>query len=200
MITATQMMESMISSPLPTRAEVMDVSNAVLDGTDAVMLSAETAAGDFPLETVKAMANVCRGAEAHPSVQSSKHRLDAEFNDISETTAMATMYAANHMQGVKAIVALTESGGMARLLSRITSGLPIFAMSRHQKTLDTCALFRGVYPIEFDSTQFEGIGAREALDKLLEVSSLEKGDVIILTHGDKMETVGASNTMKIMVV
>ena len=199
-ITATQMMESMISSPLPTRAEVMDVSNAVLDGTDAVMLSAETAAGDFPVETVKAMANVCRGAEAHPSVQSSKHRLDAEFNDISETTAMVTMYAANHMQGVKAIVALTESGGMARLLSRITSGLPIFAMSRHQKTLDTCALYRGVYPFEFDSTQFEGIGAREALDQLIAESSLEKGDVIILTHGDKMETIGATNTMKIMVV
>lgn len=199
-ITATQMMESMITSPLPTRAEVMDVSNAVLDGTDAVMLSAETAAGDFPLETVMAMANVCRGAETHPSVQSSKHRLDTKFNEISETAAMATMYAANHMQGIKAIVALTESGGMARLLSRITSGLPIFAMSRHQKTLDTSALFRGVYPVQFDSTAFEGIGAREALDKLQQVGRLEKGDMVILTHGDKMETIGATNTMKIMVV
>jgi pyruvate kinase len=199
-ITATQMMESMITSPMPTRAEVMDVSNAVLDGTDAVMLSAETAAGDFPLETVNAMANVCCGAEAHPSVQSSRHRLDSKFNEISETTAMATMYAANHMKGIKAIVALTESGGMARLLSRITSGLPIFAISRHQKTLDTCALFRGVYPADFDSTQCEGIGAREALNKLEELGHLEKGDTVILTHGDRMETIGATNTMKIMVV
>ena len=198
-ITATQMMESMISSPMPTRAEVMDVSNAVLDGSDAVMLSAETAAGDFPLETVKAMSNVCKGAEAHPSVQSSKHRLETTFNEISETTAMATMYAANHMTGIKAIIALTESGGMARLLSRITSGLPIFALSRHQKTLDTCALYRGVYPASFDSTQFAGIGAREALDKLVELGRLDKGDQVILTHGDIMETIGATNTMKIMV-
>ncbi|NVK25406.1 MAG: pyruvate kinase, partial [Gammaproteobacteria bacterium] len=161
-ITATQMMESMITSPLPTRAEVMDVSNAVLDGTDAVMLSAETAAGDFPVETVKAMASVCLGAEAHPSVKTSKHRLDSKFNDVSETTAMATMYAANQMEGVKAIVALTESGGMARLLSRITSGLPIFALSRHENTLNRCALFRGVYPALFDSTASGENGARAA--------------------------------------
>lgn len=199
-ITATQMMESMISSPMPTRAEVMDVSNAVLDGTDAVMLSAETAAGDFPLETVQAMASVCVGAEAHPSVLTSKHRLDSKFNDISETTAMATMYAANQMEGVKAIVALTESGGMARLLSRITSGLPIFALSRHQKTLNRCALFRGVYPAEFDSTICDGIGAREALDKLESLGRLNKGDLVLLTHGDTMETVGSTNTMKLMIV
>lgn len=198
-ITATQMMESMISSPMPTRAEVMDVSNAVLDGTDAVMLSAETAAGDFPVETVKAMANVCLGAEKHPSVLSSKHRMDVQFDNISETVAMATMYAANHMKGIKAIVALTESGGMARLLSRISSGLPIYAMSRHEKTLNRCALFRGVYPCMFDSTKFED-DAREALKELLAEGRLKKGDLILLTHGDKMETIGATNTMKIMTV
>lgn len=199
-ITATQMMESMISSPMPTRAEVMDVSNAVLDGTDAVMLSAETAAGDFPVETVQAMAAVCVGAEKHPSVLSSKHRLDLQFDNISETVAMATMYAANHMTGVKAIVALTESGGMARLLSRISSGLPIFALSRHEKTLNRCALFRGVYPFAFDSTQYQTEDAREALNELKAAGRLQEGDLVMLTHGDKMETIGATNTMKLMVV
>ncbi|QTH64390.1 pyruvate kinase [Psychrosphaera ytuae] len=197
-ITATQMMESMISNPMPTRAEVMDVSNAVLDGTDAVMLSAETAAGDFPVETVKAMASVCLGAEKHPSVLSSKHRLDVQFDNISETVAMATMYAANHLKGIKAIVALTESGGMARLLSRISSGLPIYALSRHEKTLNRCALLRGVYPCAFDSTEFDQEDAREAVNALVVAGRLQKGDLVMLTHGDKMETVGATNTMKIM--
>ena len=112
---------------------------------------------------------------------------------------MATMYAANQMEGVKAIVALTESGGMARLLSRITSGLPIFALSRHENTLNRCALFRGVYPAKFDSTSVDGNGAREALDQLVELGRLNKGDLILLTHGDKMETIGATNTMKIMI-
>ncbi len=199
-ITATQMMESMISSPMPTRAEVMDVSNAVLDGTDAVMLSAETAAGDFPVETVQAMANVCVGAEKHPSVNNSKHRLDEKFDNLSETVAMATMYAANHMSGVKAIVALTESGGMARLLSRISSGLPIYALSRHDGTLNRCALFRGVYPFNFDTTQFKENDAREALNALQDAGKLQKGDLVLLTHGDRMETIGATNTMKMMVV
>jgi len=199
-ITATQMMESMISSPMPTRAEVMDVSNAVLDGTDAVMLSAETAAGDFPVETVQAMANVCLGAEKHPTVLISKHRMEDEFDNVSETAAMATMYAANHMKGIKAIVALTESGGMARLLSRISSGLPIFALSRHEKTLNRCALFRGVYPFAFDTTEFKDNDAREALNALEREGKLQKGDLVMLTHGDKMETIGATNTMKIMQV
>lgn len=122
-ITATQMMESMITSPMPTRAEVMDVANAVLDGTDAVMLSAETAAGDFPEETVKAMAEVCLGAESHPSVQVSKHRLDQQFTTIEETIALSTMYAANHLDGVKAIIALTESGATPQMMSRISSAL-----------------------------------------------------------------------------
>lgn len=197
-ITATQMMESMISSPMPTRAEVMDVSNAVLDGTDAVMLSAETAAGDFPVETVMSMAAVCKGAEKHPSVLSSRHRLDKTFDNVSESVAMATMYAANHMQGIKAIVALTESGGMARLLSRVSSGLPIYAVSRHEKTLSRCALYRGVYPFEFDTTKVEN-NAREALDALIEQGNLQKGDLVMLTHGDVMETAGATNTMKMMI-
>ncbi|MFI3247058.1 MAG: pyruvate kinase, partial [Ferrimonas sp.] len=149
-ITATQMMESMIESPMPTRAEVMDVANAVLDGTDAVMLSAETAAGDYPEETVQAMARVCLGAEKQPSIVLSKHRLACSFDSVEETVAMATMYAANHLNNVKGIIALTESGLTPRLMSRISSSLPIFALSRHQSTLALSALVRGVTPLAFD--------------------------------------------------
>ncbi|MBP6451034.1 MAG: pyruvate kinase, partial [Aeromonas sp.] len=152
-ITATQMMESMIKAPLPTRAEVMDVANAVLDGTDAVMLSAETAAGDFPIETVTAMANVCLGAEKHPSVNVSNHRMNYTFTSVEETIAMSTMYAANHMAGIKGIVALTESGTTPELMSRLSSGLPIFALSRHQQTLNWASLYRGVTPVFFDGDE-----------------------------------------------
>ncbi|MEI6895042.1 MAG: pyruvate kinase [Colwellia sp.] len=200
-ITATQMMETMIEQPMPTRAEVMDVSNAVLDGTDAVMLSAETAAGKYPLETVKAMANVCEGAEKHRSVNTSHHRLELTFPGISETVALSAMYAANHLEGVKAIVALTESGETSKLMSRITSGLPIFSLSRHVKTLNKTAIYRGVYPIEFDSTQ---ISHEELSNEILHMVStkidLAIGDKLILTHGDIMETVGASNTLKVLTV
>ena len=151
-ITATQMMETMISQPMPTRAEVMDVANAVLDGTDAVMLSAETAAGKYPVETVQAMSKVCLGAEKQRSVNKSGHRNELNFTDISETLAMSAMYAANHLEGVKAIISLSESGKTAKLMSRITSGLPIFCLSRHVKTLSKSAIYRGVYPVSFDST------------------------------------------------
>ncbi|WOT06690.1 pyruvate kinase [Shewanella youngdeokensis] len=200
-ITATQMMESMITSPMPTRAEVMDVANAVLDGTDAVMLSAETAAGDFPEETVKAMAQVCIGAEAHPSVQVSKHRLDEQFTSIDETIALSTMYAANHLDGVKAIIALTESGATPQIMSRISSGLPIFALSRHTATLAKMALYRGVHPIYFDSTAHspEAV-AQKALDTISTAGYLNSGDMAMMTKGDAMETVGGTNTSKVVVV
>lgn len=200
-ITATQMMESMIESPMPTRAEVMDVANAVLDGTDAVMLSAETAAGKYPTETVKAMVRVCDGAEKHPKVLSSKHRMDVTFSDISETIALSAMYAANHLTGIKAIIALTESGYTAKLMSRITSSHAIYALSRHVKTLNKMALYRGVYPVFFDS---HGIShdhlANEAIAAVKQAAGLQSGDLVILTHGDVMETIGASNTCKIMAV
>ncbi|GIU15672.1 MULTISPECIES: pyruvate kinase [unclassified Shewanella] len=200
-ITATQMMESMISSPMPTRAEVMDVANAVLDGTDAVMLSAETAAGDFPEETVKAMAEVCLGAESHPSVQVSKHRLDQQFTTIEETIALSTMYAANHLEGIKAIIALTESGATPQMMSRISSALPIFALSRHESTLAKMALYRGVQPVYFDSTAHapEAV-AQRALETLSQAGYLEKGDMAMMTKGDAMETVGGTNTSKVVVV
>ncbi|OYW90120.1 MAG: pyruvate kinase, partial [Alishewanella sp. 32-51-5] len=193
-ITATQMMESMIENPMPTRAEVMDVANAVLDGTDGVMLSAETAAGKYPVETVKAMVRVCNGAEKHPSVQTSKHRMNLSFSEVSETIALSAMYAANHLEGIKAIITLTESGYTAKLMSRITSPQPIYALSRHTRTLNKMALYRGVYPAFFDSTE---VTAVELADKAIEVirskAGLKSGDLVIITHGDVMETVGASN-------
>jgi pyruvate kinase len=196
-ITATQMMETMIEQPMPTRAEVMDVANAVLDGTDAVMLSAETAAGKYPVETVLAMANVCCGAEKQRSVNISSHRLDITFNNISETIALSAMYAANHLEGVKAIISLTESGQTSKLMSRITSGLPIYSLSRHIKTLNKTAIYRGVYPIAFDSTHSDDSNLADEILKIVATNStLKEGDKIILTHGDLMETVGASNTLK----
>ncbi|WP_297896676.1 pyruvate kinase [Shewanella sp.] len=200
-ITATQMMESMISSPMPTRAEVMDVANAVLDGTDAVMLSAETAAGDFPEETVKAMANVCLGAESHPSVIVSKHRLDARFTSVEETIALSTMYAANHLEGVKAIIALTESGATPKLMSRISSSLPILGLSRHATTLAKMALYRGVLPIYFDSTIYPAdLLAQKALESLTTAGYLQSGDLVLMTKGDAMETIGGTNTCKVLIV
>lgn len=198
-ITATQMMESMIENPMPTRAEVMDVANAVLDGTDAVMLSAETAAGKFPIETVKAMAEICLGAEEHPSAQLRHDDLEESFSSISEAAAMSAMYAATHLTGVKAIIALTESGFTAKLMSRITSHLPIFSMSRHPQSRNKCALYRGVYPVDFDSTNSKH-PILDAVEVVKSLGHVNKGDLVILTHGDVMETVGSSNTCKIIEV
>jgi pyruvate kinase len=200
-ITATQMMESMITSPMPTRAEVMDVANAVLDGTDAVMLSAETAAGEFPVETVEAMARVCIGAETHPSIKISKHRIDETFSSVSETLALSAVYAANHLGTIKAIVALTESGSTPRLMSRITTTLPIYALSRHEDTLNIMALYRGVEPVFFDSRGSNpGQLKNDVIAIMKEKGLLETGDLFIMTYGDTMETVGGTNACKILAV
>lgn len=200
-ITATQMMESMINSPMPTRAEVMDVANAVLDGTDAVMLSAETAAGSYPVETVQAMARVCEGAETHPSVKLSKHRMDDVFSTVSETIALSAVYAANHLPSVRAIIALTESGNTPKLMSRMTTTLPIIALSRHQGTLNMMALFRGVKPVYFDS-QNSGPGQlkQDVMEALKALGQVAPGDTVVMTYGDEMEKIGATNAMKIVKV
>jgi pyruvate kinase len=199
-ITATQMMESMISAPMPTRAEVMDVANAVLDGTDAVMLSGETAAGDFPLETVKAMAEVCIGAEKHPSINVSNNRMKYTFDDAGEALAMTTMFAANHTVGVKAIVTLTESGSTPLLMSRLSSGLPIYALSSNPQTLNYCALYRGVTPVKFNSTTTDSSEyINKALQTLKDADYLKEGDLILLTHGDDNNS-GSTNTCKIIKV
>ncbi|MBD3584343.1 pyruvate kinase [Salinimonas sp. HHU 13199] len=200
-ITATQMMESMINSPMPTRAEVMDVANAVLDGTDAVMLSAETAAGNFPVETVQAMARVCEGAETHPSVKLSKHRMDDVFSTVSETIALSAVYAANHLPSVRAIIALTESGNTPKLMSRMTTSLPIVALSRHQDTLNMMALYRGVKPVYFDSRNSEpGKLKTDVMDALKAIGQIAPGDTVVMTYGDEMEKIGATNAMKIVKV
>ncbi|MGV3344430.1 pyruvate kinase [Enterobacteriaceae bacterium LUAb1] len=199
-ITATQMMESMIASPMPTRAEVMDVANAVLDGTDAVMLSAETAAGQYPTETVSAMAKVCLGAEKIPSINVSKHRLDVQFDNVEEAIAMSAMYTANHLQGVTAIITMTESGRTALMTSRITSGLPIFALSRHERTLNLTALYRGVTPVFFDSPNDGVTAAHDAMNVLRDKGFLVSGDRVIVTQGDVMATVGSTNTTRVLCV
>ena len=197
-ITATQMMESMITNPMPTRAEVMDVANAVLDGTDAVMLSAETAAGQYPAETVAAMARVCIGAEKMPRLNVSKHRMDVQFDNIEDTIALSTMYAANHLKGISAIIAMTESGRTALMMSRISSGLPIFAMSRHEQTLNLCALYRGVTPVLFPGDCDGLSAAMAATNQLKDKGFLMSGDLVIITQGDVMALVGSTNTCRIL--
>lgn len=198
-ITATQMMESMIENPVPTRAEVMDVANAVLDGTDAVMLSGETAAGRYPVETVTSMAEVCLGAEKMASINRSTYRIDRTFQSEEETIAMSTMYSANHLQGVKAVITLTESGKTALMMSRISSGLPIFALSRNKETLALTTLFRGVFPVFFDYTGDAGLPtAQAAVDTLCEKGFLNRGERVIITQGDIMDVIGSTNCMRIL--
>ena len=199
-IVATQMMESMIESPLPTRAEVFDVANAVLDGTDAVMLSAETATGAHPQKVVEAMARVIVGAEKERITQVSQHRLDRKFDTVQETIAMAAMYAANHMENIKAIVSHTESGTTPLLMSRIRSGLPIYALSGLAPTLNRCALFRGVTPVHFEECETLADTIRDSLQELRDSGILKSGDQILLTLGDQIGTCGGTNTLKILTV
>ncbi|STY64679.1 Pyruvate kinase II [Mannheimia haemolytica] len=182
------MMESMIKKPMPTRAEVMDVANAVLDGTDAVMLSGETANGDYPVETVKSMAEVCLGAETMPSINISRHRMEGTFKSIEEAVAMSAMYTANHLEGVSAIISLTHSGETAKLTSRISSGLPIYAMSRNQKALNLCALYRGVTPVYYNEDSRTMEGAKKAIAQLKEQGYLLTGELVLLTHGDELKS------------
>jgi pyruvate kinase len=196
-ITATQMMESMISNPLPTRAEVSDVANAVFDGTDAVMLSAETASGDFPDRAVAAMARVCLEAEKYPR-QPSGHRLHERFTRTDEAIAMSAMYAANHL-GVRAIGALTETGSTPLWMSRISSGIPIFALTSHEKTCRRVTLFRGVYPISFNDRGIvdHAVLNRAIVEEFLRRGLVENEDRIILTKGDLTGASGGTNAMKI---
>jgi pyruvate kinase len=198
-ITATQMMESMITQSMPTRAEVFDVANAVLDGTDAVMLSAETAAGAYPVETVQAMGRVIVGAEKHPHSHRSKHRMDEVFHKIDESIAMAAMYAANHLHGVKAIICMTESGDTPRLMSRIRSHLPIYAFSRNPRTQNRVALFRGVQTIPFDSDSFPvgEVNAR-AVEELVSRGVVETGDHVLISRGDYANAQGGTNCLRVI--
>ncbi|MBO8414975.1 MAG: pyruvate kinase [Proteobacteria bacterium] len=199
-ITATQMMESMIKAPMPTRAEVMDVSNAVLDGTDAVMLSAETAAGDFPVETVRAMSNVCHGAEL--SIQRSGYRAERTFETAEETIAITAMFAANHLRGIHGLVAFTDTGRLPLLMSRIRSGLPIYAFSRHPQAVRWMNMYRGVFPFEFDTGDYQNRDEilRRAVDFLVEKGLVQTGDKVVIAFGVSMGKSGHTDSMRVVTV
>ncbi len=197
-IVATQMMDSMTTSPVPTRAEVFDVANAVLDGTDAVMLSGETAAGQYPLKVVQNMDRVCRRAEREHHVMRSQHRLGETFERFDESIAMAAMYIANHL-GIKCIAALTESGASALYMSRISSGVPIYALSSHPETRTRISLYRGVYPIAHTPLASEHVSFnQEVINELREAGAVETGDKLIITKGDLTGEEGGTNALKLI--
>ncbi|HCA26606.1 MAG TPA: pyruvate kinase, partial [Betaproteobacteria bacterium] len=197
-ITATQMMESMIYNQIPTRAEVFDVANAVLDGTDAVMLSAETAAGSYPIETVEAMHRVCVEAEKQYETAFSEMRMRGDFTRIDESIAMATMFTATHLK-VKAIAALTQSGSTALWLSRLGADVPIYALTPETETRRKVTLFRGVYPINFKSTTLSGQKTlSEAVDELRRRGAVRDDDLIVVTIGEPIGQAGGTNAMKIV--
>ncbi|HEX4267015.1 MAG TPA: pyruvate kinase [Steroidobacteraceae bacterium] len=201
-ITATQMMESMIQNPVPTRAEVSDVANAVMDGTDAVMLSAETATGRYPVKAVEAMAQVIQGAEKYQLTHSrTRHRTEGQFKGTEEAIAMAVMYAANHLK-VRAIVALTESGATPLWMSRIRSDIPIYAFTRHEQTRRRVTIYRGVYPVIFDVTHPTSTGALYGalFSRLLELDLVKRKDLVILTKGELSGVQGGTNSMQILQV
>ncbi|MCK5902938.1 MAG: pyruvate kinase [Cocleimonas sp.] len=199
-ITATQMMESMTTNPIPTRAEVFDVANAVMDGTDAVMLSGETATGHDPALVVATMAEICEEAEHNKQVTESKHRVGDEFKRSDEAIAMASMYIGNQMN-VKAVASLTESGATARWMSRISSGLPIYALTPHPATCRRVSIYRGVYPILLEGQIEDAKRAnRISVEHLIERGQVENGDLIIITKGDLMGIDGGTNMLKIIQV
>lgn len=200
-ITATQMMESMIHNPVPTRAEVSDVANAVMDGTDAVMLSAETAVGKYPVKTVQEMVNIILGAEKWMvSYDRSRQRVRGTFERTDEAIAMSVMYAANHMP-VRCIVALTESGSTTLWMSRIRSDIPIYAFTRHEVTRRRVTLYRGVQPVAFDVVHTDpDVLYTSIFHMLLELGLADEGDHIIVTKGELSGVTGGTNSMKILEV
>lgn len=199
-ITATQMMETMIENPIPTRAEVFDVANAVIDGTDAVMLSAETATGMYPGKVVAAVNRICRAAERQRETQKSQHRLDTRFTRTDEAIAMAAMYTANHWN-IAAIAALTESGATPLWMSRISSGIPIYALTPSVDTRRRVTLYRGVCPVSFspDSDDHRVIN-KEAVEELVRRGAVREGDLVIITKGDRVGKHGGTNAMTILKV
>src|SRR5438477_8705986 len=197
-ITATQMMESMIVNPVPTRAEVSDVANAVLDGTDAVMLSAETAAGRYPVETVQAMDRICIEAEQTQPLSLDQDFFNRVFTRVDQSIAMAALFTAYHLK-VKAIASLTESGSTALWMSRLNAGVPIYALTSQTSTRYRCALFREVFPlmVKYVGHDREEL-LREAEKVLVENKVVKAGDLIVLTIGEPIGKAGGTNTMKIV--
>ena len=197
-ITATQMMESMILSPTPTRAEVSDVANAVLDGTDAVMLSAETAAGHYPVRTVEAMVRICLEAEKSVQVSLDREFLDRIFTRIDQSIAMAALFAAYHLKA-RAIAALTTSGSTALWMSRLNCGIPIYALTPEPASQSKMTLYREVFPLLMNDMHHDRDVLRyNAEQRLLSAGVVDKGDLIILTHGDQLGRTGGTNTLTIV--
>jgi pyruvate kinase len=199
-ITATQMMESMVSSPVPTRAEVSDVANAVLDGTDAVMLSAETASGRYPVEVIEAMHRVCFEVEQTQPLNLEQDFLNRVFTRVDQSIAMAALFTAYHLK-VKCIASLTESGSTALWMSRLNCGVPIYALTSQTATRYRCALFRDVYPL---MVKYVGHDREELLQEaektLVQNKVVKDGDLIVLTIGEPIGKSGGTNTMKIVKV
>jgi pyruvate kinase len=197
-ITATQMMESMIFSPVPTRAEVSDVANAVLDGTDAVMLSAESASGQFPVQTIEAMDRICVEAEQTQSISLDQDFLNRVFTRVDQSIAMGALFTAFHLK-VKAIAALTESGATALWMSRLNCGVPIYALTSQTSTRYRCALLRDTYPL---MVKYVGHDREELLHEaekvLVDNGVVKQGDLIVLTIGEPIGKAGGTNTLKIV--
>jgi pyruvate kinase len=199
-ITATQMLQSMVTAPIPTRAEVLDVANAVIDGTDAVMLSQETAAGAHPDVAVAAMRRICLGAERQfepkEDLTSAAHRLDR----ADQAIALAAMVLAGQL-GVRALIALTDSGATAQWLSRYRSAVPIFALSPSADARRRMLLLRDVQPVAFtEVSQSSAANAREAVRQLFAQGKLAEGDRVVLTQGDRVGAGGGTNTLKLLLV
>jgi pyruvate kinase len=197
-ITATQMMESMVSNPIPTRAEVSDVANAVLDGTDSVMLSAESASGQYPVQTVEAMVRICVEAEKSAQVSLDRDFLDRVFKRVDQSIAMAALFTAHHLK-VKCIAALTQSGSTALWMSRLNTGVPIYALTPEAETLTKCALYRDVQPftVAYEGHDREKL-LHEAEQVLLTHGVVQPGDLVVLTMGEPIGQSGGTNTMKIV--
>jgi pyruvate kinase len=195
-ITATQMMESMISNPVPTRAEVSDVANAVLDGTDAVMLSAETAAGSYPLETVREMAQICVAAESGESVKLETDFIGKTFDHIDQSIAMGALFTAHHL-GAKAIVAMTDSGSTALWMSRHLIQVPIYALTPNVASQRRMTLYRNVRPLLMSSSKDRDTALNDAEAQLKKLGIVASGDVYAITCGEPMGAPGGTNMMKV---
>ena len=195
-ITATQMMESMITNPVPTRAEVSDVANAVLDGTDAVMLSAETAAGKYPLETVIEMAKICLAAEGGEHVKLDADFTGKTFTRIDQSIAMGALFTAHHLDA-KAIVAMTDSGSTALWMSRHLVHVPIYALTPRVATQRKMTMYRNVRPLLMDTSGDRDTALMQAEGHLKARGIVQKGDIYAITCGEPMGAPGGTNMLKI---
>jgi pyruvate kinase len=195
-ITATQMMESMIVNPVPTRAEVSDVANAVLDGTDAVMLSAETAAGKYPVETVEQMANIAHEAERADATTLDADFINQRFERIDQSIAMGALFTAHHL-GCKAIIALTESGSTAVWMSRHKIDMPIFGLTAQPISQRRMALYRNVHPLLVPSYKDRDEALANAEKLLVERGLVRPGDTYAITCGEPMGSPGGTNMLKV---